>query len=105
MTIPTREREVLHTGATQEAGESASRFEPRKSCSSEASRLALAAAASAMGGGWLGGGGAARVRAGGGCAAATDGVGRCWQRSGRFFLSAAITCFPNLFPQRVAGCC
>ena len=52
-----------------------------------------------MGGGWLGGGGAARVRAGGGCAAATDGVGRCWQRSGRFFLSAPRN---YLFPQLVS---
>ena len=45
------------------------------SCSTEASRLALAAAASARGSCWLGGGGATSVRAGDGWAAATDGVG------------------------------
>ena len=64
---------------------SASRFEPRKSCSSEASRLALAAAASAMRGSRLGGRGAASVRAGGGCAAATGGVvsaGSAWGGEG-----------------------
>ena len=49
---------------------SASRFDPRSSCSSQASRAALAAAASVEGGGWLGGGGATSALAVGGWAAA-----------------------------------
>jgi hypothetical protein len=60
------------------AGERVALRAPRTrpgSCSTEASRLALAVAASARGSCWLGGGGATSVRAGGGWAAATDGVG------------------------------
>jgi hypothetical protein len=71
---------------------SASRFEPRKSCSSEGSRVALAAAASASVGCWLGGASAASRVAGGGAASACRGdgagggggggkEGHCWTSS------------------------
>ena len=62
------------------AGERVALRAPRTrpgSCSTEASRLALAAAASARGSCWLGGGGATSVRAGCGYRRCR----RCWQHS------------------------
>ena len=83
---------------------SASRFDPRSSCSSQASRAALAAAASAEGGGWLGGGGAASARAGCGWAATVDevdGAGSAAER--RHLARAEGHCWTSSLPTRIGS--
>ena len=79
------------SGAGAEGGvrASASRFEPRKSCSSEGSRVALAAAASASVGCWLGGASAASWVAGGGATSAGGRLG--WRGPGRCPILAQAT--------------
>ena len=71
---------------------SASRFEPRNSCSSEGSRVALAAAASASVGCWLGGAdSASRV--------AVGGAARRWGRRGGWRWEGH--CWTSSLPTRI----
>ena len=83
---------------------SASRFDPRSSCGSQASRVALAAAASAEGGGWLGGGGAASARAGCGWAATVDDVDGAGSAAGRGLLARTEGhCWISSLPTRIGS--